>query len=152
MKIKKYLKTALLAIACLSFASLFIAPASPTYAAYDICHDPNVLPAAKTAAQCGNSSDSLSTIVVEILKVVIGAAGVVAVIFIIIGGINYMTSAGDASKVEKGKKTILYATIGLVICALAFAIVNWVIGTALKQGDQEGTENTGAIVNQLPIA
>lgn len=151
MKIKKYLKAALLIIACLSFTSLFIVPTSPTYA-YEICEDPNVPPAAKTAAKCGNSSDSIGPIIVEIVKVVIGLAGIVAVIFIIIGGIYYMTSAGDASKVEKGKKTIIYAAIGLIICALAFAIVNWVIGSALKQGGENDANKTGIITNQLPIA
>ena len=63
----------------------------------------------------------------QILNVVIGVLGIVCVIVIIIGGINYMTSSGDAGKVKKGKDTILYGLIGLVICALAFAIVNWVI-------------------------
>jgi len=38
-----------------------------------------------------------------------------------------MTSNGDATKLEKAKKTILYACIGLAICVLAFAIVNFVI-------------------------
>ena len=38
-----------------------------------------------------------------------------------------MTSAGDTGKIEKAKKTILYACIGLAVCALSFAIVNWVI-------------------------
>ena len=74
------------------------------------------------------TSDQLGSSVVNILKTIIGALGIVAAIFIIIGGITYMTSAGDASKVKKAKDTILYASIGLIICALAFAIVNWVIG------------------------
>ena len=58
--------------------------------------------------------------------------GLVAVIVIIIGGINYMTSAGDAGKVKKAKDTILYGVIGLVICVLAFAIVNFVIANIIK--------------------
>ena len=85
--------------------------------------------ALKEANGCsGGGGDNLATSVQGILSGVIAAAGVVAVIFIIIGGINYMTSAGDPSKTKKAKDTILYATIGLVICALSFAIVNWVIG------------------------
>ena len=39
-----------------------------------------------------------------------------------------MTSAGDPGKTKKAKDTILYAVIGLIICVLAFAIVNFVIG------------------------
>lgn len=83
----------------------------------------------KEANGCGGgNSDTLATSVQGILNGVIAAAGIVAIVFIIIGGINYMTSAGDPSKTKKAKDTILYATIGLVICALSFAIVNWVIG------------------------
>ena len=50
-----------------------------------------------------------------------------------------MTSSGDAAKVEKAKKTILYGVIGLVICVLSFAIVNWVIGPVL--GGSSGGDN-----------
>ncbi|MCR5832343.1 MAG: hypothetical protein K6G36_00130, partial [Candidatus Saccharibacteria bacterium] len=45
----------------------------------------------------------------------------------------YMTSAGDASKVKKGKDTILYGIIGLVIVGLAFAIVNFVIANLINK-------------------
>ena len=58
--------------------------------------------------------------------------GIVAAVFIVVGGFNYMTSAGDAGKVAKAKNTIIYALIGLVVCVLAFAIVNWAIGTLDK--------------------
>ena len=71
--------------------------------------------------------DDLTEVVKQIANAVIGVLGIVCVVVMIIGGVNYMTSSGDTSKVEKGKKTILYATIGLAICVLAFAIVNFVI-------------------------
>lgn len=75
----------------------------------------------------GTNTAELQKVVVNIVNGVVAALGLVAVIFIVVGGINYMTSAGDSSKIEKAKKTILYAVIGLVICALAFAIVNFAI-------------------------
>ena len=74
----------------------------------------------------------LSKDVTAIINAVIGILGLVCVVVIIIGGVNYMTSSGDAGKVKKGKDTILYGAIGLIICALAFAIVNWVIGGILQ--------------------
>ena len=67
----------------------------------------------------------------SIIKAVIGVLGLVCVIVIIIGGVNYMTSSGDAGKVKKAKDTILYGVIGLVICVLAFAIVNFVLDNIL---------------------
>ena len=71
---------------------------------------------------------ALNTNITNIINAIIGALGIVAVIVIIIGGVSYMTSSGDAGKVKKAKDTILYGIIGLVICVLAFAIVNFVIG------------------------
>ena len=80
------------------------------------------------------ANDTLVGNVTAILNAVIGILGLVCVIVMIIGGVNYMTSAGDATKVKKGKDTILYGLIGLIICVLAFALVNWVIVGILKNG------------------
>ena len=79
----------------------------------------------------GDNGD-LQGSITTIINVVIGMLSLVAVIVIIIGGINYMTSTGDAGKVKKAKDTILYGIIGLVICALAAAIVNFVIGNIIS--------------------
>ena len=65
--------------------------------------------------------------IINIINGVIGVLGLVCVVVMIIGGVNYMTSSGDAGKVKKAKDTILYGLIGLVVCVLAFAIVNFVI-------------------------
>lgn len=80
----------------------------------------------------GYSGANLRNAVVGIINGVIGVLGLVAVVVIIIGGINYMTSAGDAGKVKKAKDTILYGVVGLVICVLSFAIVNFVISNIIK--------------------
>lgn len=82
----------------------------------------------KAAAGCFGNDNALPDVIVGILNSVIAISGLIAVIFIIIGGINYMTSSGDGAKLEKAKKTILYAAIGIIICAVAFALVNFVIG------------------------
>ena len=67
----------------------------------------------------------------KVLNIIIGSLGVIAVVVIIIGGVLYMTSSGDSGKVKKAKDTILYGVIGLIICVLAAAIVNFVINNAL---------------------
>ncbi len=75
----------------------------------------------------------LEDTIINIINAVIGVLGLAAVVIIIIGGINYMLSSGEAAKVKKAKDTILYGVIGLVICVLAFAIVNFVIANILQQ-------------------
>lgn len=120
----------LLAAGVLVVAGAFGMLAPSTYAVDGLNCDEITLDSLKEAAGCNNggSGDAVQETIANILRAVIGMAGFVAVIFIVVGGVNYMTSAGDASKVKKAKDTILYAVIGLVICALAFAIVNWTIG------------------------
>ena len=79
-----------------------------------------------------NGNNDLQGNVIGILNAVIGVLSFVCVVVIIIGGANYMTSSGDAGKVKKAKDTILYGIIGLVVCVLAFAIVNFVISNILS--------------------
>lgn len=123
---KKILKTIII-IAVLLAPSFSILNLQNTVYAEDVCSTDGVADDVKRAAGCSGTNDQLPSVIQGILNAIIGIAGLVAVIYIIIGGVQYMTSSGDTTKVEKAKKTILYACIGLVICVLSFAIVNWAI-------------------------
>ena len=72
----------------------------------------------------------------KITNTILYIVGVIAVIMLIIGGIRYVISGGDAKKVTDAKNTVLYAIIGLVIAVFAYAIVNFVI-TSLPSSDDE---------------
>jgi glucose uptake protein GlcU len=54
-------------------------------------------------------------------------AGTIAVIVIIVGGITYVTAAGNSSNITKAKNMLLYSVVGLVIVIAAYAITNFVI-------------------------
>ena len=71
--------------------------------------------------------DDLWGVLNKVINVALAVIGFVAVVMIILGGFQYTTSAGDASKVTKAKNTILYGIIGLVVALLAYAIVNFVL-------------------------
>ncbi|HEV2402939.1 MAG TPA: hypothetical protein VGS08_01940 [Candidatus Saccharimonadales bacterium] len=66
-------------------------------------------------------------IIVKVTRIVAVFGGAIAVIMMIVGGIMYVLSAGDANKVNTAKDTILYAAVGLLIIALAQAIVVFVV-------------------------
>lgn len=59
------------------------------------------------------------------LATVFGA--VIAVIVIIIAGIQFILSQGEPNKVATARNSIIYALIGLVICIFAGAITSYVI-------------------------
>jgi hypothetical protein len=64
-------------------------------------------------------------IVVMIINYSLFFIGALALIFVIWGGIQYVTSGGDAEKTTKARNTLLYAIIGVVVVVLAYGIVNW---------------------------
>ena len=93
------------------------------------------------AAQCDGCPSDLfgdSGVFKQVTNTILYIVGIIAVIMLIIGGIRYVISGGDAKKVTDAKNTVLYAIIGLIISFLAFAIVNFVI-SALPSGDNDQT-------------
>jgi len=77
-----------------------------------------------TEVQKTGQLPSFAKIITNTLMYVLGA---VSVIVIIIAGIMYTTSGGDAALIAKAKNTLLYAVVGLLVAIMAYAIVNFVI-------------------------
>lgn len=78
--------------------------------------------------------------------------GVIAVIMIIVSGLKYITSGGEADKVKGAKNTIVYAIIGLVIVAFAQLIVRVVINeatTTSSNGSASASTSAGAECKRL---
>ena len=73
------------------------------------------------------ATTSVNDIMTDVINIFSLVVGVVSVIMIIIGGLKYITSAGDSGNVSGAKNTILYAIIGLVIVALSQIIVRFVL-------------------------
>ncbi len=73
-----------------------------------------------------------TTAIDTILKIVFGLGGTIAVLVIVIAGIQFMLSQGDPQKSATARSAIIYAAIGLVIMTLAFSIVSFVAGDLLK--------------------
>lgn len=80
-----------------------------------------------TAPSGLNGPSTLSGLITTVTNLLLGIAGAVAVIFIIVGGIQYSTSGGSEDKTRTAKSTITNAVIGLIVTILAFVIVNFVI-------------------------
>lgn len=78
-------------------------------------------------ADTGSKQTDVGDIVQSVVNVLLFIIGAISVVMIVIGGIKYTVSNGDASQVKSAKDTIFYAIIGLVVAILAYAIVKWVI-------------------------
>jgi hypothetical protein len=82
----------------------------------------------------GNESDQvplktfLIRVILNITEMILQLVGYAAVVMLILGGFQYITSTGDAGNMSNAKKTITNAIIGLVISLFSVAIVNVVAG------------------------
>lgn len=121
MKLKNIL------VGVLSVFMLTAAGMQPVWAADPICDAPDgqFSAAQKEAAGCG-ANKNVSEVANEIIQLVIGMVGMVAVGVMVYGGISYGLSTGDASKAAKARRVIMYGLIGLAVALLAFAIVRFV--------------------------
>lgn len=96
-----------------------------------ICQDPTIEAELKAQAGCSETGN-LGVSLTGIIQTVIGLVGLMAVIAIIFGGIQYIVSAGDAGKVKKARYTILYGVVGLILAVMSFAIVSFVSASVFK--------------------
>ena len=76
--------------------------------------------------RCGETS--VNSLIHTVINWALGIAFGVAVLFLIIGGFWYITSAGNEETAEKGKGTVINAIIGIVIIILSYVIINVVSG------------------------
>lgn len=58
-----------------------------------------------------------------------GVTGVIALLMFVIGGFQWMTAGGAADKVKKGKDTLVWAALGLVLIFSSYAILRAIFET-----------------------
>jgi len=72
------------------------------------------------------ASGTLGSNVTKIIDYFLGFLGLIAVAFVIYGGVLMVTSAGNEEGVGKAKKILTYAAIGIVLIMLSYTIVTFV--------------------------
>jgi len=92
----------------------------------------NDVPSGKLGVPTNAYDDSLPQgelvpLIIQITNWVLSLVGLAAFIVLIYGGILILTAAGNEDNFKKGKSAITFAVIGLIIIALSYAIVRWVM-------------------------
>jgi hypothetical protein len=128
----KKMKVLIAAFAVMMFGAFMLVPVGaanaldPSNPIADVCKtDP-------TNSVCKSQGDSANALITKLVNILLFVIGALSTIMIIVGGIFYVTSSGDSSKITRAKNTIMYAVVGLVIALVAYAIVNWVIALFIK--------------------
>jgi len=121
MKSLLKIKNIVLVLAVAFGLTMTIVPASSALNVYGAC-DGN-----SSDAVCQAKSDQVTPIFQKIISLLMYAIGAVSVIMIIVGGIKFATSNGDANSIQSAKTTILYSVAGLVVAILGQAIILFVV-------------------------
>jgi amino acid transporter len=66
---------------------------------------------------------SINQLITTVINWLLGIAFGIAVLFLVIGGFWYITSAGNEETAEKGRNTAINALIGIVIIILSYVAV-----------------------------
>ncbi len=82
-------------------------------------------------ANIGLSDTDPRDVVANVITVVLGFLGTIAVVLIIVAGFQWMTAAGSEDKIAKAKKIMTAAVIGLVIVLMAYALSTFVINAII---------------------
>ena len=79
----------------------------------------------------GYEKPDVNTIIGTAINAVLGLVGSIALVMFIYGGFVWMTAMGNKESVTKGKDIIIWSVAGLAVIFLAYAVVNFVLGSVI---------------------
>lgn len=132
MKSLKKLLQGMLIVPLLALGVSAFVPVAPSAHAADCSTDNLTIDSGADCARGDGTQGELfgdAGIFKVITNVLLFLIGAISVIMLIFGGIRYTVSGGDSNAVTAAKNTILYAIVGIIVALLAYAIVNFVLGS-----------------------
>jgi hypothetical protein len=72
------------------------------------------------------STGNIGVGIANIIKLLMSVVGSLALVFLIVGGLQLAFSTGNAKRISQARETILYAVVGIVVSIAALAIVTFV--------------------------
>jgi hypothetical protein len=91
----------------------------------------------------------------KVINILIGLTAALAVVFIILGGYQYLTSVGNEEQIKTAHKTIIWGLVGVLVAMLAFAIVQILINIDFDSNQVKSallsTSDQGSVDQILPF-
>jgi len=75
--------------------------------------------------------DDLPSLIGMIIRAVLGLVGSVALLVFVYGGLVWLVSQGNPALIRQGQQTLAWATVGLAVVFMAYALVRFVLGKML---------------------
>jgi hypothetical protein len=76
-----------------------------------------------------DSDVTLTELIIRVINFLLGIAFVIAILFVVYGGYQYMVSGANPELAKKGRQTITHAVIGIAIIILSYLLVSVVSNT-----------------------
>jgi len=100
---------------------------SGSFALADVNVDPCVNATGISAALCNIKAENFGNMISGLVNAAFVIAVIVALGYLIYGGIRWIMSQGDKTKVENARNHVIAAVIGLVIVFMAYLIISIVL-------------------------
>ncbi len=71
----------------------------------------------------GVNAETVPGLINRVIIAILGIVGALALLMFVWGGLLWMTSAGNADQVKKGRDTLVWASIGLLIIFASYTLV-----------------------------
>ena len=106
-----------------------LAEATPTPVSINPCLKPDGQPLADgiTKTLCELGGDKIATTIGNIVLFFVVLAVVIALLYLLYGGIKWITSRGEKDQVEAARNHIIAAIVGLIVVFLAIFIISIVL-------------------------
>lgn len=106
---------------------LFASPVQAFDIFGDSCKEaPNSSVCKQKQQQISENTNPIVRNVRTVANILAAATAVGAIIMIMVGALNLITSGGAADQVKKGKDRIIFSLVGVIVVALAWAITRFI--------------------------
>lgn len=79
-----------------------------------------------------NAEKATTMIIGEVIKIIFGLVGALALLVFVIGGVYWVTSLGNQERIKRGRNAMTWATIGLLLIFSSYAVINFVFNTLIN--------------------
>jgi membrane protease YdiL (CAAX protease family) len=90
-----------------------------------------------------NAGGDIRIVIGRIIRALLGLSGALALLMFVWGGFQWIVSGGEKEKIEKGKRTLVWAVIGLFFIFIAYTVVYALI-SAITTGAADTTSEEAA--------
>lgn len=88
----------------------------------------NIIPC-PSGLNCSLGTSGVNGLILRVINWLVGFAFGLAVLFLVIGGFQYIISGGNVESSERAKGTIINAIIGIILIILSYVIISVIVNT-----------------------